>query len=478
VARDLRLTVLGTGYLGVVHAACLADAGFRVLGVDTDVRLVAQLNAGSLAIHELGLPGMLRRVLAAERLSFTTSYQEAAAFGDVHFVCVGTPQRPDGSADLSQVRACLGRLAPLLARPCLVAGKSTVPAGTARDLATWLARRAPIGSGAELAWNPEFLREGHAVDDTLQPDRIVAGVSSPRAECLLRRVYARQIESGVPFVVTDVATAELVKLAANAFLATKISFINAMAEICEAAGAHAGVLARALGYDPRIGAEGMRPGLGFGGGCLPKDTRSLEGQAATLGAGGLASLLHSVDAINQRSRERMVSLAAELAGGSLDGARVGVLGLSFKPGTDDIRDSPAMEVAATVAGCGAEVSAYDPAATTRACEAVPGLRYAGSLTEAARGADLLLLLTDWPEFSAADPEALGGVVARRAVADGRHALEAEHWRAAGWLYGALGAPPPGDWSGSSGFSMTTKGNGHEHAVASGPGGRLAKFHRR
>jgi UDPglucose 6-dehydrogenase len=475
MASDLRLTVLGTGYLGVVHAACLADAGFHVLGVDSDIRLVTQLNEGNLAIHEPGLRGMLRRGLAAGRLSFTTSYQEAAAFGDVHFVCVGTPQRPDGGADLSQVRACLGRLAPLLARPCLVAGKSTVPVGTSRDLAAWLSQRAP---DAELAWNPEFLREGHAVDDTLRPDRIVAGVSTPRAERLLRRVYARQIESGVPFVVTDVATAELVKLAANAFLATKISFINAISEVCDATGAHAGVLARTLGYDPRIGVGGMRPGLGFGGGCLPKDTRALAGQAAALGAGDLASLLHSVDAINQHSRERMVSLAAELAGGSLGGARVGVLGLAFKPGTDDIRDSPAMEVAMAVAGCGADVTAYDPAATAKALEAAPGLRYADSLTEAARGSDLLLLLTEWPEFSAVDPEELGRVVARRAVADGRHALDAARWRAAGWLYAAAGAPSPEDWNDSSSLPMTAKGNDHERAIASGSGGRLAEFHRR
>jgi UDPglucose 6-dehydrogenase len=440
MARDLQLTVLGTGYLGVVHAAGLADAGFRVLGVDTDAPLVAQLSAGRLSIHEPGLAGLLRRGLASGRLSFTTSYRQAADFGDVHFVCVGTPQRPEGSADLSQVRACLGRLAPLLTRPCLIAGKSTVPSGTARDVARWLAQRAPIGSGAELAWNPEFLREGHAVEDTLRPDRIVAGVSSPEAEDRLRRVYARQIESGVPFVATDVATAELVKLAANAFLATKISFINAMAGICETVGADAGVLAAALGHDSRIGAGGMRPGLGFGGGCLPKDARALESQAAALGAGDLALLLHSVDLINQRRREAMISLAAELAGGSLSGTRIGVLGLAFKPGTDDIRDSPAVAVAAAIAARGADVTAYDPAATAKARAVAPGLRYAGSLIEAARGAELLLVLTDWPEFSAVDPEALGAVVARRVVADGRLVLDPGRWRDAGWRYGALGTP--------------------------------------
>jgi UDPglucose 6-dehydrogenase len=438
VNRDeLRLTVFGTGYLGVVHAAGMAAAGFRVLGVDADAGLVAQLNAGRPAIHEPGLTGLVGQGLATGRLTFTTSYERAAAFGDLHFICVGTPQRRDGSADLSQVSGCLDRLAPLLARPCLVVGKSTVPVGTARRLAARLARQAPAGEGAELAWNPEFLREGHAVADTTRPDRVVAGVSSGRAEDLLRRVYAGQIAAGVPFVVTDLATAELVKLAANAFLATKISFINGMAAICESAGADASVLARALGYDPRIGAGSMRPGLGFGGGCLPKDTRSLARQAGE----DLAGLLRHVDAINRHRRERMVDLAAQLAGVSLAGARVGLLGLAFKPGTDDIRDSPAMEVAADLAGQGAEVTAYDPAATERARRVLPGLRYAGSMIDAAKDADVLLLLTDWPEFSAADPDELGGVVARKVIADGRHALDPVRWRAAGWRYGALGSYP-------------------------------------
>lgn len=439
-----RITVFGTGYLGLAHAACLAEAGLPVLGVDTDPELVTALNAGRPAIAEPGLTGLLEDGLASGRLEFTTSYRRAAAFGDVHFVCVGTPPRPDGSADLSQVANCLGRLVPLLDRSCLVVGKSTVPAGTARAAAALLAARAPAGERAELAWNPEFLREGHAVADSRCPDRIVAGVGSARAEALLRQVYAPQLAAGVPFLVTDVATAELVKLAANAFLAAKISFVNGMAGMCEAVGGDPEMLARALGADPRIGTASLRPGLGYGGGCLPKDTRALAGQAASLGAGGLADLLRSVDAINTERRSRMAELAASLAGGSLDGARAGVLGLAFKPGTDDIRDSPAVAVAAEIARRGAIVTGYDPAVTSgpaasRVRRALPdGVRFADSAAGAARGADVLLVLTDWPEFADLDPAGLGDVVARRAVADGRHVLDPARWRASGWRYQALG----------------------------------------
>ncbi|HEX8005051.1 MAG TPA: UDP-glucose/GDP-mannose dehydrogenase family protein [Trebonia sp.] len=438
--EDPRLTVLGTGYLGLAHAACLAEAGFRVLGVDTDEKLISALSAGRPAIHEPALAEMVRRGLSSGRLAFTTSYRRAAVFGDVHFVCVGTPARADGSADLSQVEGCLDRLAPLLDRPCLVVGKSTVPVGTARRLVPRLAACSLAGNAVELAWNPEFLREGHAVADTQRPDRIVAGVSSHRAEAMLRRIYAGQIAAGVPFVVTDVTTAELVKLAANAFLATKISFVNGMAGICEATGADAAVLASALGHDPRIGAASMRPGLGFGGGCLPKDTAALAQQAAALGAAETAALLRSVSAINRQRRGRMVELAASLAGGTLDGAAVGVLGLAFKPDTDDIRDSPALAVAAAVAEAGAAVAGYDPAATGRARLALPGLRYAASVAEAARGADVLLVLTDWPQFADADPAELGRLVARRNVADGRYILDPARWRAAGWRYRAIGGP--------------------------------------
>ncbi|MBO0833150.1 MAG: UDP-glucose/GDP-mannose dehydrogenase family protein, partial [Actinobacteria bacterium] len=294
-----RLTVLGTGYLGMTHAACMASVGYEVLGVDIDEEKVARLNAGNAPIFEPGLDDLLRDGLASGRLRFTTSYAEAAAFGDVHFVCVGTPQRRDGhSADLSQVEACIDALAPGLTRPCLVVGKSTVPAGTAAALTERIARLAPAGAAAELSWNPEFLREGHGVEDTLKPDRLVIGVSSAQAEQVLRQVYAPQIEAGVEFFVTDLATAELAKVAANAFLATKISFINAVAEVCDAAQADITVLSRILGADPRIGHAFLRPGLGFGGGCLPKDVRAFLARAADLGAGDALAFLREVDAIN------------------------------------------------------------------------------------------------------------------------------------------------------------------------------------
>ena len=437
----LRVTVLGTGYLGVAHAACLAELGFEVLGIDVDPAKIDSLSQGELPFYEPGLAPLLQSGLKSGRLSFSTSYAEAAAFGDVHFICVGTPQQQGSrAADLSQVWGCLEALAPRLDRPVLVVGKSTVPVGTAAQLAARLAELAPAGDGCELAWNPEFLREGHAVQDTLQPDRIVAGVGPGRAEQILRDIYAEPIKSGVPFLVTDLPTAELVKVAANAFLATKISFINAMAEVCEAAHADVTMLSEALGHDPRIGRASMRPGLGFGGGCLPKDIRAFMARAEELGVEPALSFLREVDDINLRRRARMVDLAREQAGGSLRDQTIGVLGVAFKPDSDDIRDSPALDVAATIHGLGATVTVYDPAAMGHARRAHPELGYAGSAVEAVTGADVTLLLTEWQEFREADPEELGRVVAQRHMLDGRNALDADRWRAASWVYRALGRP--------------------------------------
>jgi UDPglucose 6-dehydrogenase len=435
------LTVFGVGYLGAAHAACLAELGFDVLGVDTDAHRIAALAAGRLPFFEPGLELLLRRHLESGRLRFTTSYREAAAFGAVHFICVGTPQRlgADG-ADLQQMDACISALAPLLESPSLVVGKSTVPVGTAAALAKHLARLAPAGNEADLAWNPEFLREGRAVEDTLRPDRIVAGVRSPRAEATLRRIYAQPLADGTPFFATDLATAELAKVAANSFLATKISFINAMSEICDIADADVVHLAQILGSDPRIGEESLRPGLGFGGACLPKDIRAFAARAGELGADESSRFLREVDAINLRCRPRTVALALDLAGGSLTGRTVGVLGIAFKPDSDDIRDSPALEVAKAVHGLGARVTVYDPVAMGKARQACPQLEYAGSIIGAAADADVLLLLTEWPEFREADPELIGKSVAQRNVVDGRNALDSEVWTKAGWRYRALGRP--------------------------------------
>ncbi|KAB8197671.1 nucleotide sugar dehydrogenase [Nonomuraea phyllanthi] len=434
-----RLTVIGTGYLGVTHAACMADLGYDVLGVDIDADKVLRLNQGELPIHEPGLEPVLRRGIESGRLRFTTSYEEAAAFGDVHFVCVGTPQkRGEYAADVTYVDQAIETLAPLLDRQCLVVGKSTVPVGTAERLADKLARLAPAGGQAELAWNPEFLREGFAVEDTLHPDRIVLGVRTERAEKVLREVYEPLGE--VPYVVTDFATSELVKTAANAFLATKISFINAMAEVCEAAHADVKQLSEALSYDDRIGGRFLNAGLGFGGGCLPKDIRAFMARAGELGADQALTFLREVDAINMRRRARMVDLARELAGGSFHGCTVGVLGAAFKPNSDDIRDSPALDVAVTIGHQGGQVTVYDPIALRNARKAHPELNYGESAVEAVRGAHVVLLLTEWQEFVELDPEELGAVVATRRIVDGRNALNAETWRSAGWHYRALGRP--------------------------------------
>ena len=440
-SAQLRITVLGTGYLGTAHAACLAELGFEVLGVDVNPVRIDALNRGELPFYEPELEPLLRSGLKTGRLSFSTSYPDAAAFGDVHFICVGTPQQAgSNAADLSQVHGCVDTLGPLLDRPCLVVGKSTVPVGTAAGLAARLSGLAPAGDGVELAWNPEFLREGHAVQDTLRPDRIVAGVRSARAEQVLRTVYAEPIGAGTPFLVTDLPTAELVKVAANAFLATKISFINAMAEVCEAAHADVTMLSEALGHDPRIGAAALRPGLGFGGGCLPKDIRAFMARAEELGVEPALSFLREVDDINLRRRARTVDLARELAGGSFSGRTVGVLGVAFKPDSDDIRDSPALNVAATIHGLGATVTVYDPAALSHARRAHPELGYADSASKAVADADVTLLLTEWQEFRDADPEELGKAVAQRNIVDGRNVLDAGRWRAASWTYRALGRP--------------------------------------
>jgi UDPglucose 6-dehydrogenase len=430
------LSVIGLGYLGATHAVCMADLGYDVVGLDVDAARVEALTSGKVPFFEPGLDELLAKVLPTGRLRFTTSYDEIANVADVHFLCVGTPQRKgEYAADVSYVDAAVESLAARLRRPCVVVGKSTVPVGTAERVAERFA-----GLDVELVWNPEFLREGWAIEDTLHPDRLVFGVTSERGETAMREVFAPIIDSGVPVVVTDLATAQLVKTAANAFLATKISFINAMAEVCEVVHADVKKLSEALSYDERIGGRFLHAGLGFGGGCLPKDIRAFMARAGELGVDQALTFLTEVDAINQRRRARMVDLTRELLDDSLSGRRIGVLGAAFKPHSDDIRDSPALDVATRLHRAGAKVTVYDPAALTNARRDYPALDYAESAVAAAADADAVLHLTEWPEFVQMDPAALGDVVRRRNVVDGRNALDAARWRAAGWHYRALGRP--------------------------------------
>lgn len=439
-----RLTVVGTGYLGATHAVCMAELGFEVLGLDVDLSKVDRLNAGDVPFFEPGLPELLRKNLDTGRLRFTASYDEVGRFGDVHFLCVGTPQLSgEMAADVSHVNAAFDALLPHLREGALVVGKSTVPIGTAERLTSQLRAAQAAGTaapGVELAWNPEFLREGFAVEDTLAPDRLVFGVASGRAEAVLRAAFAPVIEVPTPVVVTDLATAQLVKVAANAFLATKISFINAMAEVCEVTGADVTQLSRALSHDTRIGGRFLHAGLGFGGGCLPKDIRAFMARAGELGVDQALTFLREVDAINLRRRGRMVEIAREVAGGSFGGMRVAVLGAAFKPDSDDVRDSPALDVAATMQRQGAAVCVYDPQAMDNARVKHPELGYRPSAVAAARGADLVLHLTEWTEFRQMDPRVLSAVVAGRHIVDGRNALDPARWREAGWTYRALGRP--------------------------------------
>jgi UDPglucose 6-dehydrogenase len=435
-----RLSVIGTGYLGATHAVCMVELGYEVIGLDVDESKIERLRAGEVPFFEPGLPELLTKHIDSGRLRFTTSYDEVAEFADVHFVCVGTPQRKgELAADLTYVQAAFRSLAPHLTRKVLVVGKSTVPAGTAARMESVLHELAP-NKDVELAWNPEFLREGFAVEDTLRPDRLVFGVHTEWAEQQIRAAFEPVIEAGTPVVVTDFATAELVKVAANSFLATKISFINAMAEICEVTGGDVTKLAEAIGYDARIGRRFLNAGLGFGGGCLPKDIRAFIARAGELGVDQAVAFLKEVDEINMRRRARTVELGLDLVDGSYRGTHVAVLGAAFKPNSDDIRDSPALDVAASIGRRGGTVVVYDPQAGDNARRVHPELTYVDSLTEAVTGADVVMLLTEWDEFRSMQPEAVGNLVAQRNIVDGRNVLDPVEWRDAGWHYRALGRP--------------------------------------
>jgi UDPglucose 6-dehydrogenase len=437
----LRISVIGTGYLGLTHAVCMADLGHQVLAIDVDAEKIAKAARGEAPFFEPGLEPLLRKNLDAGRLRFTDSFAEVGEFGDVHFICVGTPQVKDGggSADLSYVFSAAEALAPHLTRATLVVGKSTVPVGTSREIIKRMHAAAPAGDLVDYAFNPEFLREGYAVQDSLTPDRIVFGVTSDAADELMRAVYATPLASGIPGLTMDLETAELVKVAANSFLATKISFINVMAEMCEVSGADVIRLADAIGMDERIGRKYLSPGLGFGGGCLPKDIRAFRATAQDKGVESLVNLLTTVDTINLGRRDRVINLARE-AVGELSGKRIAVLGAAFKPNSDDIRDSPSLAISGRLADDGAIVTVHDPVAMPNAARVRPDLRYADSVHDAAQGADLVLHLTEWADYRAIDPDALRSIVASPILIDGRCTLDAAVWRAAGWTVLIPGRP--------------------------------------
>ena len=431
----LTLSVVGCGYLGATHAACMSSLRFTVVGVDTDPEKVALLQSGKLPFYEPGLDTLLEQEMKTGRLSFTTDFS-AVKDADVHFVCVGTPQSKDGlAADLTYVKSAVAAIAPHLKDGSLVVGKSTVPVGTAQALRAELAKIAPQ---ADLAWNPEFLREGFAVEDTLTPNRLVVGVANDRAEEILKEVYEPVIALGTPWIRADLPTSELVKVAANSFLATKISFINAMAEVCEAAGGDVTVLAKAIGYDPRIGSRFLQAGIGFGGGCLPKDIRAFMARAEELGAKQALEFLREIDAINLRARQRVIDVVRNELSEDLTQYKIAVLGATFKPDSDDVRDSPALDIAVQLHAAGADVVIHDPQGIEPARKRFPNLDYAPVINDAIKDADLILHLTEWKEYRQIDPAAISSIVKSKIIIDGRNMLDRTMWRNAGWKFHALG----------------------------------------
>lgn len=437
----MKISVLGTGYLGVTHAACMAELGHEVLGVDIDPAKIEVLKRGEVPFFEPGLPEMVGKHVRSGALRFTSNYEEAAEFADVHFIGVGTPQvKGELSADTSAVFASVRELVPLLKRDAVIVGKSTVPVGTARVLQAIAESLTESPESVEVIWNPEFLREGFAIEDTLQPDRIVigSGSKSTRSRDVLLEIYEPILATECPVFETDFETAELVKVTANAFLATKISFINAVSEVCDAAGADVTLLADAIGIDERIGRRFLNAGLGFGGGCLPKDIRAFMARAGELGADSIMTLLREVDLINMRQREKIAELVVDSCGGSAVGKNIAVLGAAFKPNSDDVRDSPALNVAGVLSLRGAQVTVYDPQAMSNASRVFPTLHYASSSIDACRSADVIVIATEWPEFIELGPGRVGEVARGRVVIDGRNCLDGDSWKSAGWVYRALG----------------------------------------
>ena len=431
----LKLSVIGTGYLGATHAACMASLGFEVIGYDTETSKIELLSKGKVPFYEPDLEDLLAEQIKSGRLTFTTNINDLAD-ADVHFICVGTPQIKGGNAaDLKYVDSALEAIAKIVKPGGLVVGKSTVPVGTATRLRNKLLELNPK---VDLAWNPEFLREGFAVEDTLRPNRLVVGVVNDSAERILKEVYASNLKENTPWVRADLPTAELVKVAANSFLATKISFINAMAEICEAAGGDVTVLAKAIGYDPRIGSRFLQAGIGFGGGCLPKDIRAFMARAEELGAKQAVEFLKEIDAINLRARQRIIELVRKDLSENLQGKKVAILGAAFKPDSDDVRDSPALDIAAQIQAAGAVVIVHDPKAIANAQKRFPALQFAQDINSTLKDAEIVLHLTEWKIYREINPVEVKSLVKSAIMIDGRNALDRELWQSAGWKFRALG----------------------------------------
>jgi len=426
----MKISVIGLGYLGTTHAVAMAKLGHNVIGIEPDESRIQQLAAGELPFFEPGLGEALKQVVAAGNIRFQTQHDEVSAESDIHFICVGTPQAAgQQSADTSYVFAAANQLAAVLRPSSLVVGKSTVPVGSARDIIASMQEVA--GFIPKLCWNPEFLREGTALADSLLPDRIVIGSDDPNHNQALKVCYQNILDQGIPVLELDLETAELVKVSANAFLATKISFINAMAEIAEASGADTVKLAEAIGLDNRIGKSFLRTGIGFGGGCLPKDIRGFIARAEELGVGESLAFLKEVDQINLRRRQRIVSLATKELGEIAD-KNITMLGISFKPDSDDLRDSPALEIALRLKALGGIVTIHDPVSLGALEQKSTGLTTEIDLQAAIKDTELVILGTEWAEYKNLDPATVSSFPKIKTIIDGRNVLNVDTWQQAGW----------------------------------------------
>jgi len=426
-----RIAVIGTGYVGLVTGACFADLGNTVACVDIDERKVERLRNGHMPIYEAGLEEMVVRNVRAGRLNFTSSYEEGMKDAGFIFISVDTPAGVEGDADMSNFRRAAETIAAYIDHPAVVINKSTVPIGTG-ELVNQIMRRANGTHEIAVVSNPEFLREGAAVQDFMNPDRVVLGSTDSAAAERVAELYA---SFHCPVIITDLATAEMVKYASNAFLATRISFINEIAAVCDKLGADVRVVSQGMGLDKRIGSSYLDAGLGYGGSCFPKDLRALEWMASFHGAH--PQLLRAVMEINRDQRRMIVQRLRDMLG-SLDGRTIGLLGLSFKPGTDDVRDAPALEVARLLLGTGARVRGYDPAASERVAAMLPALEIRSDAYSLADGADALVICTEWNEFKQLDLERLRGLMHSPVVVDGRNIYDPEHMRNLGFLYRGIG----------------------------------------
>ena len=436
----MRITMIGSGYVGLVSGACFAYFGHDVVCVDKDASKIARLKGGEMPIFEPGLEKLVADNVRAERLTFSTNLSDAVASAEAVFIAVGTPtRRGDGHADLSYVYAAAAEIAKAITHYTVVVTKSTVPVGTGREVARIIREAQPVAD-FDVASNPEFLREGAAIEDFMKPDRVVIGVESQRARDVMATVYRPLNLIQTPMVFTNIETAEVTKYAGNAFLATKISFINEIADLCEKVGADVHDVARGIGLDGRIGRKFLHPGPGFGGSCFPKDTLALAYTAREVDAP--QTIVEQVIQVNNTRKKRMAKKVIDFCGGSVAGLTIGVLGVTFKANTDDMRDAPSLDIVPALQAAGAKVVAFDPEGMHEAARLLPGVTFAKTAYDALTDADVMVVITEWHEFRGLDPRRIKEAMRKPRIVDLRNIFDPDEMRGQGFAYEGIGRPQP------------------------------------